>query len=164
MICLKLLCFLACGGTAFATLTKGEEDVLHDMKLIIKHYLQVSAIPRHEQDMEELYQYAEAFYKYQKTKGNSIRQLLGDIQSNITVDPGRGFRPWDYRYVKHTKNEHGVPKWDLLPDELDDISFDDVRYERHLRWNADLSFLRRTTWLYPLDGNQNLTQYFPVMI
>ena len=156
MRCIKLLCFLAFGATPFNALTNDEAEVLYDMNLIIKDYLQNSAIPRHEHDIEEVLRHAEEFYKYEKARGISIRRLLGDAQANFTAYSGRGNSPSKYKHVKNTQYENLVPTWDLLPHELDRIAFDHIRYERYLTSYNNPSFKRRITWLYPKDGNQNV--------
>ena len=155
MFCLKLLCFLACTATSLAMVTKDEQEVLNDMDLIVKYYLRRSQMPHQEQDLEEVFHDAEAFYKFAKAKGRSIDELLGNELGNFTGYSRSRTAAIDFKYKKNTALEKDVPMWDLGVDQLDYSGYDNTRFDRYLTWNEMHSTKRRLTWLYPLDGNQN---------
>ena len=155
MLRLRLLCFLACGATSLAMLTRDEQEVLNDMDLIVKYYLRRSQIPRQEQDLEEVFHDAEAFYKLAKAKGRSISELLGKESGKFTGYSRSRTAADAFSNEKNTALEKDVPMWDLGVEQLDYSGYDNTRFDRYLTWNFRPSMKRRLTWLYPIDGNQN---------
>ena len=71
--------------------------------------------------------------------------------------------PADFKNEKNVELEQRIPIWFIDPSDLDPI-FDEIRFQRHLiDKEADLYFKRRTTWLFPLDGNDDCPVTFALL-
>ena len=116
----------------------------------MKDYVKHSSSLGHKHDVELVFRYTEAFYKYNKARGISTRQLITKQRTRVTDSADK--YAYEFSEEKNTKYEKDVPIWEIYLYELDPI-FDEVRFTRHLTSHGDPYFKRRSTWLYPIDGN-----------
>ena len=133
------------------------EDKLSDLDLIMKDYVQKSPALGDNQDAHMVSRYAEAVYNYRLAHGISTRQILAKEKSRFSCQTGKLIA--EFSDEKHTEYEKDVPIWEIDLYELD-LIFDEIRFSRHLTSNADPYFKRRSTWLYPIDGNYEFATRF----
>ena len=125
---------------------------------MMEDYVRHSSVLGGKHDVPMVFRYAEAVYKSLKSKGISARRLID--YEKVRVPSPTELMPADFKNVKNNESEQDVPIWRINPYHLDPI-FDEIRFERHLiDYEADLHFKRRTTWLEPLDGNDDLLKTF----
>ena len=129
------------------------EDKLSDLDLIMKDYVQKSPALGDNHDAHMVSRYAEAVYNYRMAHGISTRQILAKEKSRFSCQTGKLVA--EFSDEKHTEYEKDVPIWDITPMDLDPI-YDEIRYERHLISDTNPDFMRRTTWLYPNNGNNGI--------
>ena len=130
---------------------------MYDLEKIMEDYVRHSSVLGGKHDVPMVFRYAEAVYKNIKAKGISAGRLLDYEMDSIPAATDK--RAADFKNDQNTEYEITVPIWDVYPNDLDPI-FDEIRFQRHLISDEDIDFKRRTTWLYPIDGNDDFPKTF----